>query len=67
MIHTCLVFRRGLRVDDSYSVRIQALTPIVFKDPKNFDLASSWYQIYWTILCSLPSHFVLIQHLVTFS
>ena len=50
---SCLVFRGELRDDDSYSVRIQVLTPMVFKAPDNFDLASSWYQIYQTILCSL--------------
>ena len=73
----CLVFRGGLRDDDSYSVRIQVLTPIVFKAPDNFDLASSWYQIYQTILCSLLNQLpwciidfgyvvFLIQHSVTF-
>ena len=39
--------------DASYSDRIQVLTRMVFKAPDNFDLASNWYQIYQTLLCSL--------------
>ena len=31
-----LVFRWGLRGGDSYSVRIQVLTPIVFNSPRRF-------------------------------
>ena len=36
----CLVLRGGLRDGQDYSVRIQVLTPIVFKAPDKFDLAS---------------------------
>ena len=35
---SCL--ERGLRDGQDYSVRIQVLTPIVFKAPDKFDLAS---------------------------
>ena len=50
---SCLVFRGGLRDDDSYSVRIQVLTPMVFKAPDNFFITyyyvtANRYQIWAT-------------------
>ena len=68
LVVSCLVFRGGLRDNDSYFYYSMA--------PDNFDLATSWYQTYQTLICSLNQlpwcridfgyFFVLIQHLVTF-